>query len=102
VNFPLDYIRNGSVVLVIFLAIINFGGLILMGIDKGRAKKEAWRIPEKRLFGIAFLGGALGVIMGMYMFRHKTQHRSFKYGIPLLLILNGVVIYYLFKLIFKV
>ena len=55
---------------------------MVMGIDKEKAKAKEWRIPEKTLFGIALAGGGLGVWLGMEMFRHKTKHWYFKYGIP--------------------
>lgn len=60
----------------------------MMGIDKALAKRGAWRVPEKTLFLLALLGGALGGIIGMYFFRHKTRHTSFKAGLPMLLIVN--------------
>ena len=60
----------------------------MMGIDKSLAKRGAWRVPEKTLFLLALLGGALGGIIGMYFFRHKTRHTSFKAGLPMLLIVN--------------
>ena len=66
----------------IYLLVINIIGFFIMGIDKAKAKADAWRIPEKTLFAIAFLGGALGVWCGMYNFHHKTRHWYFKYGIP--------------------
>ncbi len=61
---------------------------VLMGVDKRRAKAGKWRVPEKTLFLIAFLGGAPGGILGMRAFRHKTKHASFTIGMPLLLLLN--------------
>ena len=60
----------------------------MMGIDKSLAKRGAWRVSEKTLFLLALLGGALGGIIGMYFFRHKTRHTSFKAGLPMLLIVN--------------
>ena len=60
----------------------------MMGIDKALAKRGAWRVPEKTLFLLALLGGALGGIIGMYFFRHKTRHASFKAGLAMLLIVN--------------
>lgn len=60
----------------------------MMGIDKALAKRGAWRVPEKTLFLLALLGGALGGIIGMYFFRHKTRHASFKAGLPMMLIVN--------------
>lgn len=59
-----------------------------MLIDKRRAKRKKWRIPEKRLFFIALLGGSMGTTLGMHFFHHKTKHWYFKYGMPLILILQ--------------
>ncbi len=58
--------------------------------DKLRAKKRAFRIPEATLFAIAIIGGSIGCILGMYLFRHKTKHLRFVYGLPLILILQIV------------
>ena len=71
-------------ILAIYLSAVGFFGLILMGIDKHRAKRHQWRIPEKTLFLVAALGGSPGVWAGMYLFRHKTKHLSFVLGIPLI------------------
>ncbi|MDR0840250.1 MAG: DUF1294 domain-containing protein [Christensenellaceae bacterium] len=81
----------------IWALLFNLVEFAMMGIDKWRARKEAWRIPEKTLFITALLGGGLGGVLGMSVFRHKTQHRSFLIGMPLLLALNilitGLIIY---------
>ena len=69
-----------------YLAVINFIGFALMGIDKYKAKKRAFRIPEATLFIIAVIGGSLGSLIGMYTFRHKTRHRKFVIGMPLILV----------------
>lgn len=66
-----------------------------MRIDKQRAKKHQYRISEKTLWTIAFLFGALGLYMGMIMFRHKTKHTTFKVGLPLLALLELVVVIFL-------
>ena len=63
-----------------------------MGIDKYKAKKRAFRIPEATLFIVAVIGGSIGSIAGMYAFRHKTRHRSFVYGMPFILIIQIVLI----------
>ena len=65
-----------------YLAVINLIGFVVMGVDKKRAVRRAWRISEASLFGIALLGGALGCMLGMQFFRHKTKHWYFKYGMP--------------------
>ena len=75
-----------------YLLIINALGLLFMLIDKQNAKRNAWRIPEATLLTIAALGGSIGCIAGMYLFRHKTKHLKFTVGLPLLLILNFVVL----------
>ena len=71
-----------------YLIAVNVLAFVLMGIDKRRAKQNAWRIPEKALFLPAILGGALGGVAGMRLFHHKTRHWYFKYGFPLLLFLQ--------------
>ncbi len=68
--------------LIAYLLIMNVIGFAMMGIDKKRAIRGAWRISEASLFLTAFLGGALGCILGMGHFRHKTRHWYFKYGMP--------------------
>ena len=71
---------------------INLIGFALMGIDKYKAKKRAFRIPEATLFIVAIIGGSIGSIIGMYTFRHKTRHRAFVYGMPFILILQIALI----------
>ena len=73
-------------IILIYLLIINAAGFLLMLIDKIKAKKNRWRIPEATLFLIAALGGSIGSIVGMYTVRHKTKHTSFVVGIPALLV----------------
>jgi uncharacterized membrane protein YsdA (DUF1294 family) len=67
---------------------INLVGLIIMKVDKQRAIKQQWRVPEIHLWGVALLGGALGAWMGMRTFRHKTKHLTFKYGLPFVTFLH--------------
>ena len=74
--------------LLLWLVVINAAGFLLMGLDKWKAKRDAWRIPEKTLFTAALLGGTVGVMAGMKTFRHKTRHSQFKYGLPALLALQ--------------
>lgn len=68
-----------------WLAAVNVLDFILMGVDKRRAKRDAWRIPERTFFLVALLGGTPGAILGMRYFRHKTKHWYFRYGLPALL-----------------
>ena len=71
---------------------MNLIGFLLMGIDKRKAVKRAFRIPESTLFIVALIGGSLGSLLGMYTFRHKTRHWYFVYGMPAILILHIIVI----------
>ena len=72
--------------LLIYLVIMNVIGFIMMAVDKYKAKHHAWRINEKSFFLISLIGGSLGTIMGMYTFHHKTKHRYFVYGLPIILL----------------
>lgn len=77
---------------VIYLIVINVIGFLAMWIDKVKAKRGSWRIPEKTLFTITFLGGGFGTIAGMYTFRHKTQKMQFVIGFPAILIIEIICI----------
>ena len=80
---------------IIYLIIINILGLIVMGIDKWKAKNGRWRIPENTLLMFTILGGGIGTIAGMYLFRHKTKKAKFTIGMPVIFILEIVLILYL-------
>ncbi len=69
-------------IVIVYLIIMNIVGFAIMGVDKARAKKHAWRISEATLFLVAILGGSLGSIWGMQHFRHKTKHWYFVAGMP--------------------
>ena len=71
--------------LLYYLLIINAAGFLLMLVDKWKAKKNRWRIRESTLLIVAALGGSVGSLAGMYLFRHKTLHLKFTVGIPLIL-----------------
>lgn len=71
--------------LILYLVIINLVAWGLMGVDKRRAQRHAWRIPERTLFAVALLGGSLGSVLGMYLWHHKTKHWYFVIGMPLIL-----------------
>ena len=75
-------------VLFDYLIAVNVLAFVLMGLDKCRAKKNAWRIPERTLFLPVIFGGALGGVAGMRLFRHKTRHWTFRLGMPAILILQ--------------
>lgn len=72
--------------LSIYLLIINAIAFSLMLIDKYKARKNLWRIPEATLISTALLGGSIGTLIGMYTVRHKTRHIKFTVGIPLILL----------------
>lgn len=74
--------------LLLYFAAVNMAGLFLMGLDKHKAKKHLWRIPESTLFIVAIIGGSIGCIIGMYAFRHKTRHWYFVYGLPVILLIQ--------------
>ena len=84
---------------VIYLAIINIIGFVIMGVDKKRAIRGAWRISEASLFLTAFLGGALGCTLGMQHFRHKTKHWYFKYGMPIIFIAEAFLAFFVYSMV---
>lgn len=67
---------------VVCASVVDF---ILMGVDKQRAQRQQWRVPEKTFFLVALIGGTPGAILGMHFFRHKTRHWYFRWGLPLML-----------------
>lgn len=71
---------------IYYLILANAVGFAIMGIDKWRAVNHAWRVPEKTLLGIAAIGGAVGVLAGMRVFRHKTRKPLFSFGVPALIL----------------
>lgn len=79
--------------ILIYLVIINAGAFLLMLLDKYKAIKKLWRIPEVTLIAAAILGGSLGSLLGMYAVRHKTKHTKFAVGIPLILIAQVIISY---------
>ena len=77
--------------LIYYLFLVNALAFLLMLSDKHRAKKNRWRISESALIGISAIGGSLGALAGMYLFRHKTRHTKFTVGIPVILVLKIAV-----------
>ena len=72
----------------IYIILINLIAFVVFGIDKRKARKGQWRVPESTLFILAIIGGSIGALLGMLAFRHKTKHRKFTIGIPLILALQ--------------
>ncbi len=79
---------NVIVLMIIYIAVVNIIGFALMGIDKARAKKRKFRIPEATLFVVALIGGSIGSIIGMLFYRHKTRKWYFVYGMPVILLIQ--------------
>ena len=77
----------------IYLLVINLFGFFAMGLDKHKAKKGKWRIPEKTLFLLAILGGSLGTTIGMHVFHHKTKHWYFKFGMPVIFVIQMLLLF---------
>lgn len=84
-------------IFIIYLAVINIITFAIFGIDKLKAIKDKWRIPEKILFLLSIIGGSVGALLGMYIFRHKTKKIAFKFGIPVILIVQIVAIYFIIR-----
>jgi len=82
--------------LYVWLALLNLLLLILMGVDKGAAKRRNRRIPESTLLALALLGGSAGGLLGMFLFRHKTRKAPFSLGFPLILLCQLAFGYVLF------
>ena len=79
---------------IIYLIVINLIGFAVMFIDKYKAKRGSWRIPESTIFLITAIGGGIGTIAGMYTFRHKTKKAKFTIGLPAILILEIILLVY--------
>ena len=81
--------------LLLLVGAMSLALFLVMGFDKLRARRGGRRVPEKRLFLLALLGGAWGGWLGMYAFRHKTRHWYFKFGFPLISMVQAVLLIYL-------
>ena len=84
-------------ILITYFIIINLIAFAVFGIDKLKAVKDKWRIPEKVLFLLSIIGGSAGALLGMYTFRHKTKKPAFKFGIPAILIVQLVLLYFIMR-----
>ena len=93
---------NVITLLLGYFIIMNLIGFALMGIDKYRAKKRSFRIPEATLFIVAIIGGSIGSTIGMYAFRHKTRHWYFVYGMPFILLLQIILFIFLLNAPFEI
>lgn len=87
------------IILIVYFVSVNIAGFVMMGVDKWKAKKQLFRIPEATLFTIAIIGGSAGCIAGMFTFHHKTRHWYFVYGMPAILILQIGLAFFLSYLV---
>ena len=83
---------NAITLIIIYLIVINFISFTVMGVDKHKARKRSWRIPESTLFVLALIGGSIGSIIGMHIFHNKTRHLYFLYGMPAILIIQALIV----------
>ena len=83
--------------LLYYLIVINVVTFLVYGIDKWKAKQGSWRISEVSLLILAVIGGCIGALLGMKIWHHKTMHKKFKFGLPLILIIQIILIGYLSK-----
>ena len=86
-----------SSLLIFYLLIINVDTFFLYGIDKWKAKRARWRIPESVLLGMAAIGGSVGAWLGMGIWHHKTQHKKFRYGVPVMLLIQIALLVWFWK-----
>jgi uncharacterized membrane protein YsdA (DUF1294 family) len=84
---------------ILYLILINVATFLLYGIDKGRARKDQWRIPESRLILFAVLGGSIGAFLGMHIWHHKTKHLKFTVGVPVIFLLQCLLFFFTFHFI---
>lgn len=89
---------NWVYIVLIYLAVINVVTFFVYGIDKWKAKRSKWRVPEGTLLWWAVFGGSIGALLGMKVWHHKTQHRKFTWGVPAILIAQiaivGIILYF--------
>ena len=86
-----------GVYILYYLIAINVITFLTYGIDKLKAKKGKWRIPESTLLILAIIGGSIGAWLGIKVWHHKTLHKKFKYGIPLIVIAQIAIVFYIFR-----
>ncbi len=83
---------NSFDILILYIIVVNVVSFTVMGVDKRKAIKRAFRIPESTLFVLAIIGGSIGSIAGMHLFRYKTRHWYFLYGMPVILALQVMLV----------
>lgn len=88
--------------IIIWFLFINAATFIVYAIDKYKAVHHKWRIPEKTLILLAVAGGSIGALLAMYIVRHKTKHNKFRIGVPAILIVQLIIVYLIFKMVYGV
>ena len=83
--------------IVIYLIVINMLTFCVYGIDKRKAIRKQWRVPERTLLFLAVIGGTIGALAGMQVFRHKTRHLKFKLGVPGILVVQVIILHCVMK-----
>ena len=86
-------------IILYYLLAVNIATFLLYGVDKYKAKKGRWRISEATLLMMAVIGGSIGAWAGMRLWHHKTMHKKFKYGIPIIIILQVCLVVYLHSIL---
>lgn len=86
-------------IIIIYYLLINLIAFIAMYVDKQKAKKNEWRISEKTLIMLSVIGGSIGMLCGMNLFRHKTKHAKFKYGVPIIIIIQIAIVVYIARVL---
>ena len=85
-------------ILLVIITVMSLAAFAAFGLDKYKAKAGKWRIPERTLFLLALLGGGIGAFLGMKVFHHKTMHKQFVIGIPMIMVIQAVLLgWYLWK-----
>ena len=96
-NTGTNGIERMTQTIVYILIVINVITFLIYGIDKWKAKQGSWRISEATLLLLAVIGGSIGALLGMQVWHHKTMHKKFKYGLPLILLSQIALIYIIIK-----
>ena len=91
--------RYVILIILIYLILINIITCIVFGVDKRKAKKEKWRVPEATLLLLSVIGGSIGALIGMRLFHHKTRKAKFRIGVPVILILQIILVVFIVYLI---
>ena len=87
-----------TLILLIIIGVMSLAAFAAFGLDKYKAKAGKWRIPERTLFLLALLGGGIGAFLGMKVFHHKTMHKQFVIGFPMIMVIQAVLLgWYLWK-----